>query len=226
MYICKECGKEFETRQSLGGHVVSTHKKEKLGSVLNKKRNEEEYLKNPKLCECCGKIISYEKIRREKNTKFCSSSCSATINNKKRIKQKKFCLHCNKELSSKRKENGNKFCNMSCSVEYKKKHYIQSWLSNHKLPIMDGGKPNETVREYLLTEQKNKCAICGMENFWNGKLLIFVLDHIDGNSSNSSKENLRLICHNCDSQTNTYKARNKGKGRFFRKQRMLEGKSY
>ncbi|RYC04239.1 endonuclease [Nocardioides ganghwensis] len=53
-----------------------------------------------------------------------------------------------------------------------------------------------------------------------------VLDHIDGDSSNNRRENLRLVCPNCDSQLETYKARNRGKGRAWRRQRYAEGKSY
>jgi hypothetical protein len=39
------------------------------------------------------------------------------------------------------------------------------------------------------------------------------LDHIDGNWENNKPENLRLLCPNCDSLTETYCALNKGKGR-------------
>jgi len=38
-----------------------------------------------------------------------------------------------------------------------------------------------------------------MKAEWNGKELHFILDHIDGDASNNHKENLRLICPNCDS---------------------------
>ncbi len=69
------------------------------------------------------------------------------------------------------------------------------------------------IKIYFLEKQNNKCIICGIDNVWNGKELIFILDHIDGDSTNHTEENFRLICHNCDSQLPTYKSKNKGNGR-------------
>lgn len=54
-----------------------------------------------------------------------------------------------------------------------------------------------------------KCAICGMEPFWNGEKLILTLDHIDGDTNNNELSNLRWVCPNCDRQLPTYAGRNK-----------------
>jgi hypothetical protein len=48
-----------------------------------------------------------------------------------------------------------------------------------------------------------KCEICGIKN-WLDKSLKFHLDHIDGNKKNCTIENLRVLCPNCHSQTETY----------------------
>lgn len=63
-------------------------------------------------------------------------------------------------------------------------------------------------RERIAYDQDNKCDICKIENSWNGKELKFDLDHIDGNRNNEKRNNLRLICPNCHSQTDTYKVGN------------------
>jgi hypothetical protein len=55
---------------------------------------------------------------------------------------------------------------------------------------------------------EDKCSICG----WNKKpegseFTPCELDHIDGNSSNHSRNNLRMLCPNCHSLTKTYRFR-------------------
>lgn len=82
------------------------------------------------------------------------------------------------------------------------------------------------IRAYLLREQGSSCAICGGPTTWQGLELRLVLDHVDGDASNNHRDNLRLVCPNCDSQLDTFKARNRGKGRAWRRQRYAEGKSY
>ena len=55
------------------------------------------------------------------------------------------------------------------------------------------------------------CACCGIEAIWNGKPMPLILDHINGINDDNRLENLRFVCSNCDSQLDTYKARNKRK---------------
>jgi len=68
----------------------------------------------------------------------------------------------------------------------------------------------QTARSHLkrkLIEQKllvEVCAICGIQPFWNSQKLVLHLDHINGSPKDNRLENLRLICPNCHSQTETY----------------------
>lgn len=56
------------------------------------------------------------------------------------------------------------------------------------------------------------CSICGIDS-WNEKPLSLQLDHIDGDRLNNFIENLRLLCPNCHSQTDTYCGKNIGKNK-------------
>lgn len=54
-----------------------------------------------------------------------------------------------------------------------------------------------------------KCSICGNTGFWNNKPLSLVLDHINGDHKDHRIENLRILCPNCHSQTDTFAGKNK-----------------
>jgi hypothetical protein len=67
------------------------------------------------------------------------------------------------------------------------------------------------LKKRLLKENifNNKCVCCGLTE-WQKKPLNMQLDHIDGDNTNHKLENLRMICPNCHSQTDTYCGKNKG----------------
>lgn len=58
----------------------------------------------------------------------------------------------------------------------------------------------------------DRCALCGIEATWQGCPLPLEVDHVDGNWRNNRIENLRLLCPNCHSTTDTYRGRGKGRG--------------
>lgn len=55
-----------------------------------------------------------------------------------------------------------------------------------------------------------RCTSCGTEPVWRGRPLPLEVDHVDGNWRNNRPENLRLLCPNCHSTTDTYRGRKKG----------------
>lgn len=106
------------------------------------------------------------------------------------------------------------FCSSNCFQNYTRESRIQAWLDGSWDGCRSSGALSSTIRNFLLEESNYTCSLCG----WNAinKILGYSpveIDHIDGNYSNNMRENLRVICPNCHSLSDTYKALNKdGRG--------------
>lgn len=129
--------------------------------------------------------------------------------------KKGICRQCGEEFVLYKSSNGF-FCSPKCFREYKHKENYKLILEGDE-KIMRGNYAPTAFKPDIIEEQNNKCAICGCPPEHNGKPLVFVLDHIDGDASNNKRDNLRCICPNCDSQLDTYKSKNKKSSRnYFR----------
>lgn len=73
---------------------------------------------------------------------------------------------------------------------------------------------NEMVKQRIVVNNllEYKCCKCGIDS-WYDETLVLDLDHINGNNRDNRLENLRFLCPNCHSQTDTYKGRNKNSGK-------------
>lgn len=71
-------------------------------------------------------------------------------------------------------------------------------------------KSRAGIRKRIIDDNliEYKCQECGLKDSWNNKMLVLHLDHINGISNDHRLENLRWLCPNCHSQTDTYTGKN------------------
>ncbi|MEV4226268.1 HNH endonuclease signature motif containing protein [Streptomyces bobili] len=71
--------------------------------------------------------------------------------------------------------------------------------------------PSDRLRWAITaTGVPERCAMCGTDAVWRGHPLPLEVDHIDGNWRDNCIENLRFLCPNCHSTTESYRGRGKG----------------
>jgi hypothetical protein len=178
-----------------------------------------------KSCKECSAPIPYEKGSRQK---YCSSSCSAISQNRKkservRATQRYRCDHCDAPLGQ-----PGKYCNHVCQNTHLQNKLIAEWRDG----VVRGGsdvKLSSTIRLYLIEQANHACTLCGWDkiNSKTGNCPLHI-DHVNGDCTDHRPKNLRVICPNCHSLTETYGALNRdNKGRTVRrKERIANGLSH
>jgi hypothetical protein len=63
---------------------------------------------------------------------------------------------------------------------------------------------NRLTRALLEIGRPYICEACNNTGIWNNKPITLHVDHINGDSSDNTSENLRFLCPNCHSQTPTH----------------------
>ena len=147
-------------------------------------------------CECGKEFETYRQLNGHKSTHNRGDSYR---NGRKKNIGTYTCVQCGAE-SEVRGNKANKFCSNKCQGDY-------VWAQN-KQQIEDGIRPAQ--KQYMIEKFGKVCSLCGQGDSWNGKELVLQLDHIDGNSDNNEVSNLRLLCPNCHTQTETYTSRGTG----------------
>jgi len=167
-------------------------------------------------CEECKDYTS--------NPKFCSRSCAARANNRgvnrhktgKRQGPMPHCLVCDKRLPRRSR----KYCSSECQIKERHAKYITAWLAEEVDGLQASGLVSGHVRRWMEESRGKACELCH-KTVWSNDVysgpIPLEADHIDGNWKNNRPENLRLLCPNCHNLTPTYRGKNRGNGREFRK---------
>lgn len=71
----------------------------------------------------------------------------------------------------------------------------------------------DSLKKRLISEGflEYECVECGLGETWNKKPISLQLDHINGDPHDNRIENLRFLCPNCHSQTNTFAGKSRQK---------------
>lgn len=157
-------------------------------------------MNNIKICEYgCGKIANFQL----KNKKWC---CCARYNSCEAVRKK------NSESLKKAHKNNISFGFSNeareRSLKTRKRKSLEYFLRNPNIVYN-----SEILKRYLLEYGVSyKCSCCGISN-WLGKPITLEIDHIDGLRNHNNLENLRFLCPNCHSQTDTWRGRNINSGK-------------
>ncbi len=92
----------------------------------------------------------------------------------------------------------------NASAKYNLEDILVENSSYHNIARLKIRLVNEGYLEY-------KCSCCGNTGKWNNKPLTLQLDHINGINNDHRIENLRFLCPNCHSQTDSFAGKNNKK---------------
>lgn len=120
------------------------------------------------------------------------------------------CLNCDSIIPFKGYSHSHMYCDNKCQLELRSK---QAFIKNKQL-FLEGKLHNRPAIRKILTDIRGyKCECCGIED-WQGNAIVLQVDHINGDPYNDDPKNLRLLCPNCHSQTDSFAGANVGKGRW------------
>ena len=177
--------------------------------------------------------ISYEEIGRKfgcsgSNIKKVAIRLGIILYPRRKINEKehfnrgngeiRICENCGREYF-KYQEHRGKFCSHECYSEYQKKKTISDWKNGKSSGCDSRFKLAQTIREYILKSKNYECERCGFSGFnpYTGKSILNI-HHIDGDASNTTEENLQVLCPNCHAMTENFGSRNNSSVRKYRRE--------
>ena len=149
----------------------------------------------------CGKGFETHRARNAHQIVHSDKSTRYSVSRKKNQEIHE-CLQCKTTFEHSNRSK-NKFCSLACTGRYQ-------WETVTIPKIEQGLAAPVSCKKYLKEKFGEICTECGQTDTWNNKPLVLQLDHIDGNSDNNFPINLRLLCPNCHTQTDTFGTKGSG----------------
>lgn len=180
-------------------------------------------------CENCGNSHNGEFA----SGRFCGVSCSKSFSTK--VKRPEINAKVSHSLRTRKQEDFDEavlkfFCGQ-CKKGFAKRHSLSSHIAgcpqnprkilrqenreSELLSLLEldyESVPNGLKREKVFREQEGKCNRCGLSE-WLGQKITLELEHKNGDHYDNARENVELLCPNCHSLTDTWRGRNKNKGK-------------
>ena len=152
-------------------------------------------------CRKCDK----EFVPKKGTINYCSISCRNSRSFSDQTKEKKSCITKRKWLDGTYSlvdwENvNNDVEKISKSLDVWEKKSYDRLFNGEKLHI-------QTLRKLLIGDVDSCCELCNTSE-WLGSPITLEIHHIDGNNKNNELSNLQILCPNCHSQTDNYRAKN------------------
>jgi len=143
------------------------------------------------------------------NNLYCSRSCAARVNNAKSPKRKRSQVWCACGALVRSATTTVIMCRR-CSADERRRR----WLEGEDTATTPLGYLAQWARDYIWEEAKGACVECGWRRVHplTGKPPLQI-DHVDGNSKNNLRSNLKLVCPGCHALTLTWGAFNRVDGR-------------
>ena len=152
-------------------------------------------------CRKCDKKF----VPKKGTINYCSLSCRNTRSFSAQTKEKKSCITKRKWLEGSyslidwNKANGS---------EEKRFKQLESWKKKAYDRLFNGEKLHiQTLRKILIVDVENCCELCNTSK-WLDNPITLEVHHIDGNNKNNELQNLQILCPNCHSQTDNFRAKN------------------